>query len=304
MNAMEKIKLFHNVTDCQKLNYSVGGTTIYMKRDDLLDFGFGGNKVRLFEYIAADVIRSGAKKIITFGSMHSNHIRVAAATANIIGVGCDLILLCDTDKEIGSDTPNLKLVNYCGGAHVEYCRTNQAHDFIDEYLEREKAKGTKFYWIPGGGHTALAAMGYCDAAREIIEQMGAIHLDAVFVPCGTGTTQAGLISGFEGRVPVYGITVARDTERCIREICILLNDIPGAPDYDSQIKVLPSSVKYGVMSDGVCNMISALTKSDGIFLDPVYNAKSFLGMTEYLKTHPGMKNVLYVNTGGSPNLFE
>ena len=57
---MGKIKLINCITNCQKLNYSIGNATIYMKRDDLIDFGFGGNKVRLFEYIAADVKEQGA----------------------------------------------------------------------------------------------------------------------------------------------------------------------------------------------------------------------------------------------------
>lgn len=52
---MEKIELIHGTTGLYKLNYSIGNINIYMKRDDLLDFAFGGNKVRLFEYIGAMV---------------------------------------------------------------------------------------------------------------------------------------------------------------------------------------------------------------------------------------------------------
>lgn len=76
---MEKIELIHGTTGLYRLNYSIGNINIYMKRDDLLDFAFGGNKVRLFEYIGAMVKKKNADKIITFGSVYSNHIRVAAA---------------------------------------------------------------------------------------------------------------------------------------------------------------------------------------------------------------------------------
>ena len=95
---MDKIQLFTNRPGTQLLNYRVGDTSIYMKRDDLLDFAFGGNKVRLFEYIAADAVKQGAEKIITFGSIHSNHVRVAAATAYKLGIACDLILLYEDEK--------------------------------------------------------------------------------------------------------------------------------------------------------------------------------------------------------------
>ena len=90
---MEKIELIHGTTGLYRLNYSIGNINIYMKRDDLLDFAFGGNKVRLFEYIGAMVKKKNADKIITFGSVYSNHIRVAAAVAAKLKVKCDLIVL-------------------------------------------------------------------------------------------------------------------------------------------------------------------------------------------------------------------
>ena len=54
---MDKVHLINSTTPVQKLNYKIGNTNIYMKRDDLIDFAFGGNKVRLFEYIAADILK-------------------------------------------------------------------------------------------------------------------------------------------------------------------------------------------------------------------------------------------------------
>ena len=300
---MDKIQLFTNRPGTQLLNYKVGDTSIYMKRDDLLDFAFGGNKVRLFEYIAADAVKQGAEKIITFGSIHSNHIRVAAATAYKLGIACDLILLYEDEKENGINTPNLRLVKYCKGVHVVYCSTEEAHDFIDHYQQEQELKGCKYYWIPGGGHTALAAQGYVDAAAEILDQMKGRQIDAIFLPCGTGTTQAGVLAGIGGRVPVYGVTVARTVERCRDEIAALLREMGNTEIKDGDIHVLRSGIRYGGSSEELDEMISGLVQSDGIFLDPVYNAKSFLEMTRYIGAHPEIKTAVYINTGGSPNLF-
>lgn len=301
---MDKVKLISGVTSFQKLNFQAGNARIYMKRDDLIDFAFGGNKVRLFEYIAADVIDSGAEKIITFGSVHSNHIRVAAAIASRLGISCDLIILYDRDEGFNGTTPNIKLTRYCGNVSTVYCETDKAHDFIDEYLEEQRRFGCSYYWIPGGGHTALAARGYEDAAQEILEQSGEIKIDAVFVPCGTGTTQAGLIKGFGDRIPVYGITVARSVERCKDEIISLLEQMHWAERDCDLINVLPCPIKYGDVRQEIKDIIANLVQSDGVFLDPVYNAKSFLMMVQFLKEHPQLKNAVYLNTGGSPNLFQ
>ena len=45
---MEKFKLIHQPSPLHKMrgNY-VDGVNIFIKRDDLLEFGLGGNKVRL-----------------------------------------------------------------------------------------------------------------------------------------------------------------------------------------------------------------------------------------------------------------
>ena len=274
-----------------------------MKRDDLIDFAFGGNKVRLFEYIAADILKKNADKIITFGSLHSNHVRVAAVVATRLGIQCDIIVLFEDSVDDNSIPPNLKLVSYCNNTHIEYCETRKAHDFIDEYLAEQNSLGINFYWIPGGGHTALAAQGYREAAIEILEQTHGINLDAMFLPCGTGTTQAGLINGLEHKVPVYGVTVARSIERCHNEIEYLLKQMTASAATNYEINVLPCEICYGEENSLLNTTILHLVQTDGIFLDPVYNAKSFLTMTQFISNHPELKDVVYINTGGSPNLF-
>lgn len=273
-----------------------------MKRDDLIDFAFGGNKVRLFEYLAADIIEKKANKIITFGSVHSNHTRVAAIVANKLGIACDLIILYDGHSP-DSNAPNLRLIKYCTNIHLEFCPTDQAHDFIDSYLDMQKQERCNYYWIPGGGHTTVAAQGYIDAAHEILEQAYDLNIDAIFLPCGTGTTQAGLIAGINNQIPIYGITVARNTKRCKKEIETLLSQMGYRYVSGSEINVLPCQIKYGDKSEEVQSLIKEICGSDGIMLDPVYNAKSFLTTKHYLKMNSSFRNVIYLNTGGSPNLF-
>ena len=107
---MDKVTLIHQPSPLYKMRGSyVDGVNIFVKRDDLLDFSFGGNKVRLFEYIAKKALDSHAEKIITFGSVYSNHIRVTAAVCDRLGIGCDLIILAD-EKPTNEDAfPNIKI---------------------------------------------------------------------------------------------------------------------------------------------------------------------------------------------------
>lgn len=307
---MDKLNFVKGITPLQKLNFHVGNTEIYMKRDDLIGFAGGGNKVRLFEYIAAEIKKCKAEKIVTFGSVHSNHVRVAAVVAAYLNIDCDLIILTDETSLKKQYTPNLRLVAYYPCVHVEYCPIEKAHDFIDVYLTKQKDAGINTYWIPGGGHLAIAVQGYVDAGREIVSQLDNLGVvaEAAFVPCGTGTTQAGLISSMYNRMSVYGITVARSVERCRKEIGSLIMDANSAKDIDmvninSLIHILPNQIVYGKKDKQIDETIKALIESDGVFLDPVYNAKSFRQMINFLEEHTEIKTAVYVNTGGYQNLF-
>ena len=302
MICPSKIQLIHQETCIQKLRGSYFGTNVYVKRDDLIDFAFGGNKVRLAEYIGAVAQKRKCTKIITFGSVHSNHVRVMGCLCNYLGIDCDLIILRDSyEATIGG---NYKLLQHLKGIHLEYCKIDEAHDFIDSYQAKQESDGINYLWVPGGGHMVEAAYGYRDAANEILRQQRAlgVQFDAVFLPCGTGTTQAGMIMGLkDAGIDVIGLTVARSVERCKTVITNMLQKTVNTPE-EWTVNVLESKIPYGQTSDDVIETTKALAQKDGLFLDPVYNAKSFWSMTEFLiENH--YKNVLYLNTGGTPNLF-
>lgn len=302
MICPNKIQLIHQETCIQKLRGTYSGTNVYVKRDDLIDYAFGGNKVRMAEYIGAVAQERQCTKIITFGSVHSNHVRVMGCLCNYLGIDCDLIILRDSEEAIIGG--NYKLLQQLKGIHLEYCNTDEAHDFIDSYQAKQESEGINYLWVPGGGHMVEAAYGYRDAANEILRQQKAlgVHFDAVFLPCGTGTTQAGLIMGLkDSDIDVIGLTVARPVERCKSVITNMLQKTVNTPE-EWNVNVLESKIPYGQTSEEVNETTKALAQKDGLFLDPVYNAKSFWGMTEYLKDNH-YKNVLYLNTGGTPNIF-
>ena len=56
---------------------------IYIKRDDVIGPAMGGNKTRKLEYLLADARQRGAKKIVTFGGLQSNHARITAAVRGV-----------------------------------------------------------------------------------------------------------------------------------------------------------------------------------------------------------------------------
>lgn len=305
---MKKVKLFNNVTSLYKLNYKCGNCNIWIKRDDNIDFGFGGNKVRLYEYIAQYIIDSNVDRVVTYGSSLSNYLRVTAVVCSKLGIECDLIILDDENsKKQGGNSFLLKNFD----ANIIHCKYEDASQFIDIYKYSLEQKNIKYLWIPGGGHLPEAAFGYVDASKEIIKQLSENQctIDAVFLPCGTGTTQAGLAYGFAGtNTEIIGVTIARTIERCNEEIDDILRGMEKIDIYEPTKKynycvIENDGSKYGEKNNNIDELIKEIAISDGIFLDPIYNAKAFMGMKKELERQQKYKNVLYINTGGTPNIF-
>src|SRR5687768_285136 len=68
------------------------GVEVWLKRDDLLGPAFGGNKVRKLEFLLADALAQRADCIITCGAAQSNHARLTAACARLVGLEPYLVL--------------------------------------------------------------------------------------------------------------------------------------------------------------------------------------------------------------------
>ena len=79
------------------------GREVWVKRDDGLGPAAGGNKTRKLEYLLADAIEAGAEKIVTVGGPQSNHARLTAAAARILGLEPHLLLFgSEPNRAVGN----------------------------------------------------------------------------------------------------------------------------------------------------------------------------------------------------------
>lgn len=84
----------------------------FVKRDDLLPFSFGGNKVRIAEEFFSDMKKKNCDCIIGYGNSRLNLCRVIANMSKYYGVKCCIISPKDDDgKRI--DTSKSKIVRLC-----------------------------------------------------------------------------------------------------------------------------------------------------------------------------------------------
>lgn len=69
------------------------GNKLYIKRDDLVPYSFGGNKARKGVLFFEEIEKGGYDCVVTYGSSHSNHCRIISNMAAARGLLHILALL-------------------------------------------------------------------------------------------------------------------------------------------------------------------------------------------------------------------
>ena len=162
----DRVLLAHLTTPIEelpRLSKMFAGPSLFIKRDDLTGLGFGGNKTRKLEYLAADALANGCQTLISTGAEQSNHCRQVAAAAARLGLGCILVLAGDKPQK---NQGNLFL-DLLSGAEVVFVSKDQRDQALAELTKQAHAQNRKPYQIPYGGSNAIGAMGYCQAMREL-----------------------------------------------------------------------------------------------------------------------------------------
>ena len=291
----------------------INGNQVYIKREDLIPFSFGGNKARKGHLFFEEIDRGNFDCVVTYGSSSSNHCRVISNMAAARKMPCFII----SPEEASAQTYNRDMMLQFG-AEITVCPVTEVHDTIELKLESLRADGHKPYFIAGGGHGNIGTQAYVDCYEEIcrFEREHGIHFDYIFHASGTGTTQAGLICGQlieRDDRKIIGISIARPNPRgrkvvlesvrdylAEQQICIAAEQIERATVFiDDYI-----GSGYGAQMYSVTEKIQESMKQWGIPMDATYTAKAFAGMLDYVeKKSIANKTILFIHTGGTPLFF-
>ena len=303
-------------TPIYPLSGKYSDNTIYMKRDDLIPFSFGGNKARKAAEFYQDIIVNHPDVIMTYGSNSSNHCRIIANMAAAMGIPCHII---SPDEQVagqnGRELYNSILVKKFG-ATIETCPVSAVAGTIEASMDCCRRKGMNPYFIMGGGHGNCGTKAYVKTYDEILlqqEQMR-LHFDAIFHASGTGTTQAGLVCGQLQRhadIPVIGISIARSNPRGKEVVRDSIKDYLGnefAELYqESALRFTDRYIcgGYGRYVQDMADLIDTVMRREGIPMDTTYVGKAFWGMCEYLKQQDiHGQEILFIHTGGTPLYFD
>ena len=286
------------------------GNHLYMKREDLIPYSFGGNKARKAFLFFREIDNGGYDCVVTHGSSHSNHCRVVANMTASRKLPCYII----GPDEVSDTTYNSRFMELFH-AHIQTVPVEQVHDTIEATLDALRQQGRKPYFIQGGGHGNLGTQAYIDCYEEIraYEAEMGIHFDYIFFASGTGTTHAGLVCGqllHHDSRRIVGISIARKNPRGRNVVLESIREyLPKAVEAQLQEKTVfvddYIGSGYGVQSEELLQTIQSVMCEYGIPLDSTYTGKAFLGMKKYIvKEAISGSNILFIHTGGTPLFFD
>ncbi len=285
-----------------------------VKRDDLTGSHLSGNKIRKLEYLLAEALSEGATHVITCGGIQSNHCRATAWASR--GLGLEPVLLLRTPHGERSDLPDPPsgnvLLGLLAGATLHLCTPQgygERNARMETIAESLRARGARPYVIPEGGSNALGAMGYVEAAQELVEQTLDRPPTSVVVATGSGGTLAGLALGLRDAgldIPAIGIAVCDDRatfEGIAKKIGEEANLRFGLAMYEPEACVVLDRYQgrgYALSTDEELRLLTETARLDGLIFDPVYTIKAWNGLLDLARTaDPRLGDrPLFIHTGG------
>jgi 1-aminocyclopropane-1-carboxylate deaminase/D-cysteine desulfhydrase-like pyridoxal-dependent ACC family enzyme len=289
-----------------------GGPRLFIKRDDAIPFGFGGNKVRKLALVAAQARAENADTLITAGGVQSNHARATAAAAARLGMRAVLVA---NGTPPARKTANALLDELLGAEVVYVGSREERMPKVQELAASLRAEGRRPFAIPIGASTPLGALAFALAVAELVDQMPAP--DVIVHSTSSGGTQAGLVAGCRLLgLPTRVIGVSADDassslEAQVNAIVTGLGNLlqlgPAALAAGTAIEVDDRFVGggYGVPSDQSREAIDLTARTEAIFLDPTYTSKAMAGLIAYVRQRQleEGQTVVFWHTGGQVGLF-
>lgn len=308
----------------ENVSRQLDGPRLWIKRDDGLGPGLGGNKGRKLEFLIAEIVRQRKRKVITYGGLQSNHARMTAAACARHDLEAHLFFF---DRRPQTLRGNL-LLDHLFGARLHFIPIGGGGDGtmtleMTSRLVRLLSfifVGPGAYFMPVGGHNVTGCLGYVAAALELHEQVDAAGLPldqtTLITAAGTGGTIAGLFAGLtllESPLRVLGLDIGKLWKAFPASLARLAGDLCAAlgarrsfrPQEIPLIENVYAGPGYAAFTAETGRAISRLAQAEGILLDPVYTGKAFAGLLDLVAQgqFAAGEHVIFLHTGGLPGLW-
>lgn len=291
---LPKLSIIQSPTPIQEfveIAEQIGVRKFLVKREDLTDSVYGGNKVRNLEFLLGDALRKNASRIVTVAPLGSNFVAALAAQTKKIGMPTDVFHFVPAMSRLIKSQARFSSRH---GARYRLSRGNHyvapVRATLSAGLDLLQSPGS--YLISPGGSNVIGAVGHVCAAMELADQITRKEIpepDTIVVGAGTCGTMAGLLAG----IKLSGLKTRVVGVRCVdRLVCNryrvsrLATQTLRFLGWNGRIRRSDvdlrdvASLQYGFPLGNAEQLIREMRSSSGIELDTTYTTKVF----SYLKT--------------------
>lgn len=299
----------------------LGPAGLWVKRDDLTNPLYGGNKVRKLEFILGAVQAAGKTRIVTTGGLGTHHGLATTIYAGQQGLKTTLILY---EQPVTPHVQeNLRLLSYFG---AEMVLVKGYGGVAWQFYCHQRLKYPRAFFLYAGGSIPVGALGFVNAAFELAEQVQRGEMpkpDIIFCALGSNGTLAGLhlgcrLAGLKSRVIGVRVTpshwgplpmatagtahkLALKTYKLLRQAGAKLPPPPANPP----------EVWDNYFGSGYGHPTEAGERAQEVFaahdiqLEPTYTAKTATAVLDFLNSPNAKgKTVLYWHTFNSASLTQ
>lgn len=256
--------------------------TFYLKRDDLLDKDFSGNKARKFHYFLTHDFPH-IKRVVSSGSNQSNAMYSLSVLARL--KGWEFVYICDHIPSFLKENPigNYKVALENGMKIVEsFTREEEAQKWLTE---------TSLH-VEEGGRQIEAEEGIKRLAEELLVDVQTHNITQpyLFLPSGTGTTALFLQKHLP--FPVFTCNTVGDSAYLQKQWEMV------EPNLNFYPTILETKQKYhyGKLYVELYVLWKRLKDEMGVEFDLVYDP---VGWKAFLEHHDSLEGTpIYLHQGG------
>jgi 1-aminocyclopropane-1-carboxylate deaminase/D-cysteine desulfhydrase-like pyridoxal-dependent ACC family enzyme len=283
---------------------SQNGASVFVKREDELGALSFGVKIRkylsLLPYLAKQ-----HHEIAILGSKNSNNVLALSMLLKEKKISHTLFLNQERDAENKGNALFTMLAN--DPENIVWVDQNLPSEDVPSHFEKSLNK--KFFWVPIGSSCKASLPGALTLVEDILqnEREHNITFDHIFIDAGTGFSAAALLLGLgvvAKHLHVHTVQVAGGD----MEFYVMLEDckVHFKNLYAKEPTIPPFSIirpykarSFGSISQEHMQFIRSFAKTEGIFLDPMYNAKLFLEAKRVIVQENLLGNILIIQSGGT-----
>jgi 1-aminocyclopropane-1-carboxylate deaminase len=275
----------NKITDPLLDQYQIG---LWIKRDDLIHPIISGNKWRKLKFILDDALSQNVHTLISMGGAYSNHLHALAFVGQQLGLKTIGLIRGERPKDFSPTLCDMQ--NW--GMELKFVSRSE-YRLLRQHKGWQDLPGleTHQYWLPEGGSQRLALKGVAELVHEID-----IPYDTICIPCGTGTTLAGIREVIPESVSVLGFAALKNAGFLTADVEQLL----ARPYSDWHINLDYHLGGFAQVSVELFSFMQAFELKNSIPLEPLYTGKMLYGLYDLIAKNyfkPGQR-IIAVHTGG------